>query len=146
MSNGGPFPYQRVQFLDAAVEDMRAVAARSTVVLREVARLLKDLDAGRLEPQPLHDDAKTGDLTDCGKIVVALEGEPEHRIVVRDVKGGYEVCEVVAVENRTGDLPYLLAGLRLERIDEPVRRADAQRSVFRILKALRGTSQSVNDP
>lgn len=136
--SGGPLPYQRVQFLDAAVEDMRAVAARSTVVLREVARLLKELDAGRLTPQPLQDYAKTGDLSDCGKIVVAVEGEPEYRIVVRDVEGGFEVCEVVAVEDRTGDLPYLLAGLRLARIDEPVRRADAQRGVFRILRVLRG--------
>lgn len=138
MSSPGRFPYERVQFLDAAVDDMRAVAARSEVVLREVARLLKALDAGRLTPQPLQDHAKTGDLSDCGKIVVAVEGEPEHRIVVRDVEGRFEVCEVVVVEDRTGDLPYLLAGLRLERIHQPVRRSDAQRRTFRLLRALRG--------
>jgi hypothetical protein len=31
-----------------------------------------------------------------------------------------------------GDLPYLLAGLRLGRLDDPVRRSDAQRRVARI--------------
>jgi hypothetical protein len=31
-----------------------------------------------------------------------------------------------------GDLPYLLAGLRLGRLDDPVRRSEAQRRVARI--------------
>jgi hypothetical protein len=54
----------------------------------------------------LHDYAKTGDLTDRGKIVVAVEGEPEHRIVVRDLgEGAFEISEVIAVEDRTADLP-----------------------------------------
>ena len=61
-------------------------------------------------PVPLHDYAKTGGLRDCSKIVVAVEGQPEHRIVVRDLGGHFVVSEVVAVEDRTGDLPYLLAG------------------------------------
>jgi hypothetical protein len=91
-----------------------------------------------LVPVPLHDDAKTGVLTDGGKIVVAVKGEPEHRIVVRALgTGGFEVSEVIAVEDRTGDLPYLLAGLRLGRLEDPVRRSDAQRRVARI-RQLRG--------
>lgn len=91
------------------------------------------LDAGSLLPAPLHDYAKTGDLTDCGKLVVTVEGETEQRIVVRDVGGGgFEVSEVIAVEDRTGDLPYLLAGLRLGRLEDPLRRSDAQRRVARI--------------
>jgi hypothetical protein len=93
-----------------------------------------------LEPVPLHDYTKTGDLADCDKIVVALEGAPEHHIVVRDVDGrGFEVSEVVAVDERAGDLPYLLAGLRLGRIDDPVRRSDVQRRMHRI-RQLRGSS------
>ncbi|HEY6533897.1 MAG TPA: hypothetical protein VIY72_16430 [Acidimicrobiales bacterium] len=137
MSAGRRGPYQRVQFLDEAKDDLRLVAERSREVAIEVLRLLKRLDAGQLTPRALHDFAKTGDLRDCGKIVVAVEGEPEHRIVVHDVGGRLEVCEVVAVEDREGDLPYLLAGLRLGRIDDPIRRSDAQRRVARIRK-LRG--------
>lgn len=125
--------FARVSFLDEAMDDLRSLADRSQVMLVEVFRLLKALDAGALAPVPLHDDGKTGDLTDRAKIAVALAGEPEHRIVVRDVGGGdFEVSEVIAVEDRTDDLPYLLAGLRLRRLEDPVRRSDAQRRVDRI--------------
>jgi hypothetical protein len=120
-------------FREEAMDDLRALAQRSPVTLTEVFRLLKSLDAGELSPVRLHDYAKTGDLADCGKIVVLVEGEPEHRIVVRDRGGGaFEVSEVIAVEDRIGDLPYLLAGLRLARLDDPVRKSDAQRRVDRI--------------
>lgn len=130
--------FERVTFLDEAMDDLRSIAERSQAVLVEVFRLLKALDAGELSPLPLHDYAKTGDLTDRGKTVVALTGEPEHRIVVRDLGGGdFEVSEVIAVEDRTGDLPYLLAGLRLGRLEDPIRRSDAQRRVDRI-RRLRG--------
>lgn len=130
--------FARVTFRDDAMEDLRGLAERSQATLLEVFRLLKALDAGALLPVPLHDYAKTGDLTDCGKIVVAVEGEPEHRIVVRDLgEGGFEVSEVIAVEDRIGDLPYLLAGLRLGRLEDPVSRSDAQRRVARI-RQLRG--------
>lgn len=125
--------FARVTFRDEAMADLRALAERSHATLVEVFGLLKALDAGTLTPIPLHDFAKTGDLTDCGKIVVAVEDEPEHRIVVRDVgDGGFEVSEVIAVEDRTGDLPYLLAGLRLDRLHGPVHRSDAQRRIARI--------------
>lgn len=128
--------YERVLFLDEAREDLRALNARSPKVLREVLRLLKLLDRGSITPTALRDFAKTGDLTDCGKIVVIVDGEPEHRIVVRALEGRFEVSEVVAVEDRTGDLPYLLAGLRLDRIGDPVRRSDAQRKLFRLRRML----------
>jgi hypothetical protein len=125
--------FTRVSFRNDAMQDLRRLAERSQPVLLEVFRLLKALDAGALVPVSLHDYAKTGDLTDCGKIVVAVEGEPEHRIVVRDLgDAAFEVSEVIAVEDRTGDLPYLLAGLRLGRLDDPIRRSDAQRRVARI--------------
>lgn len=136
MSQLGPKRYERVQFLDEAVDDLRRLASTSLPGLREVLRKLKQLDAGALQPQPLHDYAKTGDLSACGKLVVALEDEPEYRVVVRNAGGNYEVCEVVAVEDRSKDLPYLLAGLRLGRMDDPVRRSDAQRRVFRIRRML----------
>jgi hypothetical protein len=136
VSASGPAPFERVTFLDAAIEDLNLVAARSRTVLTEVFRLLKRLDAGTLVPQPLHDFAKTGDLSDCGKIVVALPDEPEYRVVVRGHDGTFTVSEVIAVEDRTQDLPYLLAGLRLGRIDDAIRRSDAGRRVFRIRKML----------
>lgn len=44
----------------------------------------------------------------------------------------YEVTEVIAVEDRAGDLPYLLAGLRLGRLADPVCRSDALRRIDRI--------------
>jgi hypothetical protein len=132
----GPAPFERVTFLDEALEDLELVATRSQDVLREVFRLLKLLDAGRLTPRPLHDFAKTGDLTDCGKIIVALPGQPEYRVVVRGEGGTFEICQVIAVEDRMQDLPYLLAGIRLGRIIDPVRRSDAGRRVHRIRRLL----------
>ncbi len=134
MSGGAPL--RRVRFLASAADDMRALAQRSRPVLVEVFRLLVLLDRGSISATPLQDFAKTGDLRDCGKLVVAVEGEPEHRIVVQEVGGRFEVVEVVAVEDRTGDLPYLLAGLRLGRLEDPVRRSEAQRRVARIRRLL----------
>jgi len=111
---------------------MRALAARSRPLAAEAFRLLVLLDRGVARPIPLRDFGKTGDLSDCGKIVIALEGHPEHRIVVRDMDGAFTVTEVIAVEDRTQDLPYLLAGVRLGRLDDPVRRSDALRRISRI--------------
>lgn len=129
--------FERVLFRDEAIQDLRALAERSHPLLMEVFRLLKQLDAGHLVPEPLHDYTKSGDLTDCGKIVVAVDGEPEQRIVVRDVGGHLLVSEVIAVEDRTGDLPYLLAGLRLDRLTDPVRRSETERRIARLRRHLR---------
>jgi hypothetical protein len=129
--------FDRVVFHEGALEDLRRLAGRSRPVLIEAFRLLKRLDAGTLHPEPLHDYAKTGDLSDCGKIVASLEGEPEHRIAVRDLGGHVVVSEVIAVDDRSGDLPYLLAGLRLGRLDDPVRRSDAERRIARLRRYLR---------
>ena len=129
--------YTNVRFLDEAVEDLRRIATRSPETAKEVLRLLKQLDSGELVPRRLQDYAKTGDLSDCGKILVEVDGQPEHRIVVRDVgRGNFEVCEVITVDVRTEDLAYLLAGVRLGRINDPVRRSDIGRRVDRIHKAL----------
>ena len=56
---------------------------------------------------------------------------------MREVGGNVDVVDVIAVEDRLEDLPCLLAGLRLHRIDDPVRRSDAQRRVARIRRSLR---------
>lgn len=138
MTSTHPAPFERVTFIDDAIKDIKLIAARSQDVVTEVFRLLKRLDAGTLTPRALHNFGKTGDLTDCGKIIVALPGEPEYRIVVKGENGTFMVAEVVAVEDRTQDLPYLLAGLRLGRIKDPVRRSDAGRRVHRIRKILEG--------
>jgi hypothetical protein len=45
--------------------------------------------------------------------------------------GTVEIVEVLVVAEREGDVAYLLAGLRLGRLDDPVRRADAERSIAR---------------
>ena len=119
---------------------MRALAARSRPLVIEVLRLLVLLDQGRLRPAPLRHFGKTGDLSDCGKIVVALQGQPEYRIVVRDVDGSFRVCEVVAGEERARDLPYLLAGMRLNRLDDPIRRSEALRRIDRIRRLRDGPS------
>jgi hypothetical protein len=124
--------FERVVFREEAMQDLRALAERSRPLTLEVFRLLKQLDAGELAPTVLHNYAKTGDLSDCGKIVVSVEGEPEHRVVVRDLGGHFLVSEVIAVDDRSEDLPYLLAGLRLGRLDEPVRRSEAERRIARL--------------
>lgn len=128
--------FERVQFLDAAADDLRALSATNKIVAIEVFRLLKQLDAGDVQPRPLQDFMKTGDLSDCGKLVVAVDGQPEHRIVVRRIGDHYEVAEVIAIQDRTEDLPYLVAGLRLGRLSNPVRRSDALRRVARVRKTL----------
>lgn len=131
-------PYTNITLTDAALDDLRQIKDRSIPVLTEVFRTLKRLDDGTVHPTRLRDFGKTGDLTDCGKLVVAVDGEPEHRIVVRDLGGNFEVAEVIAVENRVRDLPYLLAALRLGRLDDPIRRSDAGRLVHRLRRAIGG--------
>ncbi len=56
--------------------------------------------------------------------------------MVRGHRGCFVVSEVIAVEDQTNDMPYLLAGLRLGRIENDVRRSDAGRRVHRIRQIL----------
>ena len=72
---------------------MRSLARTNRPPFLEAQKLLVRLDRGDLTPVPLHDFARTGDLSDCGKIVPAVEGEPEYYIVVREVDGGVDVVE-----------------------------------------------------
>lgn len=124
----------RVRFTDAAIDDLRGIRDRATPVLRQVFRSLKRLDEGTIQPIPLEDYGKTGDLRDCGKIVVETKGHPEYRIVVRQVGDTVEIIEVISVEERSADLAYLLAGVRLGRITDPIRQADTKRKIARIVK------------
>lgn len=116
--NNRPAPFQWVQFTDAALDDLRSINDRARPVLMQVFTVLKRLD-----------------LTDCGKLVVHTDGHPEYRIVVRSAAGVFEVSEVICVEERTDDLAYLLAGIRLGRIANPLRRSDTQRRIARIRAA-----------
>lgn len=128
----------RVRLFDAAKEHVRALADASPPLFIEVMRLLKEWDQGRLNPRLLDDVVKSSRLTDCGTIVVDVEGDAEHRIVVREVGGDLDVVDVIADEHRLDDLPSLLAGLGRERAEDPVRRSDAQRRVARIRRRLEG--------
>lgn len=126
--------FTNVQLTDDAIADLKGIERRAPEVLTEVFRALKRLNEGKLRPVPLNDYGKTGDLSDCGKVVVETQGHPEYRIVVRAVGDTFEVHEVVTVEERTQDLAYLLTGVRLGRIAKPVRRSDTERKIARIRK------------
>lgn len=143
-SNQRP-PFERVVVTDAALADLHEIKVRASPVLREVFLALKRLDAGTLVPVALQDFGKTGDLRDSGKIVVETIGYPEYRIVVRDVGDTFEITEVVTVEERAGDLAYLIAGVRLGRITDPIRRSDAERRIARI-RSLRDGSPTSGPP
>lgn len=120
----------RVVVTSAALEDLRSISRRHPPVLAETVRLLRGLVA----VQPLRNFGKTGDLSDCGKIRVIVDGMPEHRIVVHDLgDGGFEILDVVAVEERADDVVYLLAAVRLSRLSDPIRRSDVERRLARIL-------------
>jgi hypothetical protein len=129
-------PYERVRLTSEALEDLDAILDRSIGALRAVFPQLRRLDRGEIVPTPLQDYAKTGDPADCGKIVVGVDEGPEYRIVVRSSNGHHDVVEVVVVEARTDDLAYLLAGWRLGRITDPIRRSDTQSRVARIRQRL----------
>lgn len=124
-----------------ALDDLRSLNVRRPAVAQEVLRLLRGLESGTVRPRRLRDFSKTGDLRDCGKIQVVVPDHPEHRIVVREREANhFEVVEVLVIEERSDDLAYLLAGLRLGRIPDPVRGSDLQRRIARIIAARERTT------
>lgn len=124
---------RNISFTDEAKADLAVLAGRDRRLVVEAIRVLKAVGAGRITPTRLRTFSKTGDLSDCFKIYFGLEQEDDtHRVVLREVHGQVEVLEVVALEDRQADLPYLLAATRLARLDDPVRRSDAQRAIFRV--------------
>lgn len=136
MNPQGLGEFARVQFLDEAREDLRRINKRSREDVVEILRTLKMFDRGVVDAIPLRNFNKTGDLSDCGKLVVAIDDDIEYRIVVREQGNSFDVVEVVVIEDRTRDLPYLLAGLRLNRLQDPIRRSDAGRRIHRIRQQL----------
>jgi hypothetical protein len=139
-------PFSRVQFTDAAIDDLHGIKALAAAVLGSVFAALKALDQGTRRPTPLKNYAKTGDLRDYGKIVVETDGHPDYRIVVREVGDAFEIIEVVTVEERANDLAYLLAGVRLGRINDPLRRSDTERKIARIRKLRSGSHPPSSTP
>ena len=130
----------RVTFLDEAVHDLVELHSTRPLAARAVVSVLLKLEKGDVRPQRLRFFSKTGDLSDCGKLTVLVDDEPELRVVVRDVgDDGFEVVEVVAIAERADDLAYLVTALRLERITDPVRKSDTTRRLARILAARRAT-------
>ena len=128
----------RVLVTEWARDDLRAIQLRHPDVVVKVLSLLQQLESERLQIRRLRSFGKTGDLSDCGKIPVLVDGAPEHRIVVRELgDGDFEIVEVVAVEERADDLVYLLTALRLSRLVEPVHRSDVERRVARVLAVRR---------
>ena len=134
MSNNSPGTTRIITFLPEALADLRDLEDRFPTIAAEVLSQLKRVRQGTLRPTRLRDFSKTGNLSDCAKVNVLVDGAPEHRIVLRDVGDGrFVVVEVVAIDERADDLVYLLAGVRLGRIVDPIRRSDIERRVARVI-------------
>lgn len=123
----------RIRLTEAARSDLRDLQQQDRALVEAALRAILQVDRGELAPKPLRPFGKTGDLSDCSRVYFgAGPGEDTHRVVFREAGDHLEILEVVVVEERRGDLAYLLAALRLERLHDPVRRSDAQRAVARL--------------
>ena len=141
--------FDRVTFTDDAVEDLKELRRQDQRLVVEALRIAKRIDDGTICTKQLDRYTKTGDLTDCSRAYFGATADGDsHRIVLRDVGGEdpaagaeasrIEVVEVVAVAERANDVAYLLTALRLGRLDsDPVRKADAQRTIARARKGRR---------
>lgn len=120
-------------FTGAARQDVRELARTDVALARAALRLAKGIASGEVQGVPLRRFGKTGDLGDCRKAYFGRQADDDtHRLVFRVRRDGtVEIVEVLVVAEREGDVAYLLAGLRLGRLDDPVRRADAERSIAR---------------
>lgn len=124
--------FDRLSFTDAALADLQRLADEEDPRLVLAAmRVLARVDRGEIVPKPLTFMAKTGDLTDCARVYFGLaHDDATHRIVLRQHGAGITV-EVIAVDSRAHDVPYLLASLRLGRLQGD-RRIDALRLLARL--------------
>lgn len=123
----------RIRLTEMARSDLHDLHGQDPRLVAEALRAVQRVDRRQLPPKPLRPFGKTGDLSDCSRVYFgATPGEDTHRVVFREVGDHLEILEVVVVEERRGDLAYLLAALRLERLQDPVRRSDAQRAVSRL--------------
>lgn len=131
MTRGRP---ARPQFTKAAAADIHRIAEADRALAEMALRLAVRIHDGHVDGVPLSDRTKTGDLRDCFKAPFGHDPlNPTHRLVYRRVGGAMEVVEVIAVGPRRDDAAYLMAGLRMDRIADPVRRSLAERVVHRVL-------------
>lgn len=134
-------PLERTTITRDAQEDLGELKAVDVELVKDAYRMIVAVDRGSITPRPLTYMGKTGDLTDCSKVYFGPDDA--YRIVFQEMDDQLHIREVVVIEERTNDLPCLLAGLRLGRLDEtPVRRSDAQRAVHRTRENRRGRGES----
>lgn len=108
---------RRLEYLPAAVADLKRLQQDDPVLAAEAGRILADVAAGRRDGEPLSAMATTGDLSDCRKIYFGHRNQPTHRIVLQQRPDGtLEVLLVVAVESRADAYMYLLSAERLQRL------------------------------
>lgn len=132
--------FERVRFTEDALQDLRDLATQDKALVLQALHVAKRVDAGELRGKDLGYYDKTGDLSDCFRVYFGAKANADtHRIVFRETGDGTEVVEVVTVAERRSDVAYLLAALRLGRLEDPVRIADARR---RIAQARRQPRQS----
>ncbi len=111
---------RRLEYLPAAVADLKRLQQDDPVLAAEAGRILADVAAGRRDGEPLSAMAATGDLSDCRKIYFGHRNQPTHRIVLQQRPDGtLEVLLVVAVEARADAYVYLLSAERLQRLPQP---------------------------
>ncbi len=114
---------RKVELTEAAKGDIVRLHQDDPQLARIALLRLRDLGRGDLTGQPLEEMAVTGDLTDSRKLYFGTGDEPTHRVVYREhgPRGGIEVLDVVAVEERDELYAYLLAAVRLGRLPEESR-------------------------
>ncbi len=112
-------PGRRLEYLPAAVADLKRLQQDDPALAAEAGRILADVAAGRRDGEPLSSMAATGDLSDCRKIYFGHRNQPTHRIVLQERPDGtVEVLLVVAVEARADAYVYLLSAERLQRLPQ----------------------------
>jgi hypothetical protein len=124
--------FDRLRFTTAALADLQRLNDDEDPQLVAAAlKVLAAVDRGDIQPKPLTFMAKTGDLTDCSRVYFGLSaGDDTHRVVLHHEPDGLTI-EAIAADTRSDDIPYLLAGLRLGRL-EGLRRVDALRMLARM--------------
>lgn len=116
--------HRRATFVDAAGADIGRLAGDDRRLAALALRVVRDLELGVVDGEPLEEMALTGDLSDCRKLYFGFGSPPSHRIVYRQLGQDrtVEIVEVVAVEAREHLYAYLHASSRLGRLPWESRR------------------------
>jgi len=116
---------RQLSWLAAAEADVGRIDAEDPAVAKLALRLAKKLEAGTISGVRLEDMSRTGDLSDCFKVLFGVGNPPSHRLTYRQIEPAeptvqvgpvVEVVEVVAVEQRDQGYVYLLTASRLGRL------------------------------